>query len=209
MLKIKIISACDEKIKSLSDLSFQSIEKYCTSQGFDCERYIISAYNRPPAWYKIHAIKKNLEEGYDYVIWIDADAVIYNQNFDLLKLLNSQKTVYIAKDLNNFNTGVLIFKKNTISMQILDFIYSQTEYLHDVWWEQRAFIKTFDLNFLNIQEETEIVPQNILNSYDYYFYGYDHNHVGNFNSQSFIIHYPSLPYEIRFQQIQNIIKTNA
>jgi hypothetical protein len=204
MLKIKIISACDKNIKYLSDISFQSVQKYCLLNGFSCERYIISNYDRPPAWYKIYAIKNSLDEGYDYVVWVDADAVIYNQNFDLIKLLNTKKTVYVSKDLNDFNTGVLIFKNNDLSKQVLDFIYSKTEYLYDTWWEQRAFIKTFDLNYLNIQDETEVVPQKILNSYDYRLYGLGPNYSGHFNSESFVIHYPSLPYELRFQEIKNI-----
>jgi hypothetical protein len=205
--KIKIISAFDENMRELSDLSFSSVEKFCKKHDIDCERFLIENFDRPAPWFKILLLIDQLKNNdYDYIMWIDADACINNLNFDISSILQENKSFYISKDFNNFNSGVFIVKNTPFIADILQKIYSMSEYINHIWWEQAAFIDLYEQNYMSLQDNTCLVKQNILNAYDYSHYGYNRNKEGNFDEYSFVIHYPSLPYNVRFQEIKNIIE---
>jgi hypothetical protein len=196
-MKIKIISAYNEKMKALSDLSFRATEEFCEKHGFDCERYKIVEYDRPASWYKIKVILECLDQNYDFLLWIDADAIILNKNFNLKSLIKTDKNFYISKDLNTLNFGVFLARKNEFSKDLFEKIYSMTEYINHAWWEQAALIDLYNLDYNNIQSKTELVPQNTLNAYEYQYYGFDRSHDGQIDSNSFIAHFPALPLDSR------------
>jgi hypothetical protein len=203
---IKIISACDNNYKQLSDLSFSTVEKFCKVNNFLCERFLIKDFNRPASWFKIEKIIEEMESSKTkYFMWIDADALIYNMNFNLESILSTNKNFYVSKDLNNFNLGVFIIKNNEFSLNLLKKIYSMTEYDHHIWWEQAAFIDLFEKNYNFIQDNVEIVEQCILNAYDYRYYGSNENNIGHYNKDSFVIHFPALSYDLRFSLINKLL----
>ena len=205
--KIKIISAFDENMRDLSDLSFSSVEKFCEKQGIDCERFFIENFERPAPWFKILLLINQLKDNtYDYIMWIDADACVNNLDFDVTSILQDDKSFYISRDINNFNSGVFFVKNTPFITDLLHKIYSMNQYINHIWWEQAAFIDLYEQNYMSLQEEVCLVKQKILNAYDYRYYGYNENQEGNFDKESFVIHYPSLPYNIRFQEIKNIIE---
>jgi hypothetical protein len=205
--KIKIISAFDENMRGLSDLSFSSVEKFCKKQGVDCERFLIENFERPAPWFKILLLINQLKDNnYDYIMWIDADACINNLDFDITNILQDHKSFYISRDFNNFNSGVFIVKNTPFITDLLHKIYSMSQYINHIWWEQAAFIDLYEQNYMSLQEEVCLVKQKILNAYDYRHYGYNANQEGNFDKESFVVHYPSLPYNVRFQEIKNIIE---
>jgi hypothetical protein len=205
--KLKIISACDEKMMNLSDLSFFSVVNFCKKHNFDCERFAIESFDRPPSWFKIKLLIHQLQNtDYDYIMWIDADACINNYEFDISSILCHEKSFFVAKDLNDFNLGVFIIKNNQFAKSILFKIYSMTEYLNHIWWEQAAFIDLYKQNYNSIQEQVSIIEQKTLNAYDYRYYGYDEKHSGHYNKDSFVVHFPSLDPSLRYNLIQNIIQ---
>lgn len=205
-MRIKIVSACDDNMKVLSDISYPTIEKYCQFWNFSCERFNIKNFNRPASWYKISLLINEIDSNqFDYIMWVDSDAIIYNQNFDLRSLLRADKDFYLSKDLNNFNCGVFIIKCSDFSKSILEKIDSMSEYVNHIWWEQGAFIELFESNFNNIQDKVQIVDQNILNAYDYRFYGESEFHLGQYNKNSFVVHFPALPYHFRIDLMKNLL----
>lgn len=204
-MNICIISAYNSAFTSISDLSFRSVEIFCQKKHFFCKRFLIPAnFDRPCSWFKIKCIKEVLSSNlYDYVLWIDADAGIINNSFDLESLFKNNKDIYVSKDFNNFNFGVVAFKNSQVSIDFLNRIYESTDFLNHHWWEQAAFIDLYDRNYNYIQNHVEIVDQNILNAYDYGCFGFSSNHIGHFNKETFIFHCPSLPIDTRISLLKN------
>lgn len=207
-MKIKIISAYDKNFKEISDLSFPTLEKFSQKNQFDCERFFIEDFKKPAPWFKIDALIKAIElKQHDYVLWIDSDAIIFNQNFDIESIINNNKILHIAKDFNNINSGVMLWKTCEEGLSLLYKIQSMSEkYLNHIWWEQAAIIELYENNVDNILENTKFVEQSTLNAYEMVYY---HRNIkkGQINKNSFICHFPSLAIEIRKKLIINYIQS--
>ena len=205
-MKIKIISAYNSNYKSLSDLSFQTIDFFSKLNNFDFERFLISSYDRPFAWFKIKKIIEEIEnKKYDYLVWIDADAIIINNNFYVKKIIEEKYNFYISKDFNGINTGVFMIKSCDYIKDFFLKVYSLTEFLFHNTWEQAAIIKLINENYKNIQDHIKYIDQKIFNAYDYRLFGFDENHEGHFNNDSFIVHYPSLPLGVRLENMTRLL----
>lgn len=204
-MKVCIISAYNEAFSTISNITFKSIEVFCQKHSFFCKRFIIpNNFDRPCAWFKIKCLKEVLSlDMYDYVLWIDADAGIVNNSFDLKRIFLTNKDIYVAKDFNNFNSGVVAFKNSAFSLEILNSIYNSVNFLNHQWWEQAAFIDLYEKNHQNIQNNTDIIDQNIWNAYDYNFFGFSSSHSGHVHDQTFIFHCPALPLETRIELLKN------
>lgn len=205
-MNIKIISAYTENISEMAQINTYSISEYCLINSIDHEVFILKDIERPAPWYKIKIlIDEFAKNDYEYFLWIDSDAIIYNNKFDISTILKDNKEIYLSKDFNNINSGVILIKKTEFTLKILNKIWEMTEYLNHIWWEQKAIIHLIEENYLNINSVVEFVPQNILNAYDYRYYGFE-CHDGNFNSNSFVVHFPSLPVETRIHAMKNLLK---
>ena len=204
-MKLKIISAYNEKFKEISDLSFPTVESFCIKKSFDCERFLVEDFDKPTAWFKIKALIKEVEsKKHDYILWIDADAIILNQNFDIKQILDKSKSLYISRDFNNLNSGVMLLKCDEFSIALLKEVWRlSNEYLTHIWWEQAAIIKLFEIDFENVNKKTKIVEQSIFNAYETSYYGI--NKTGQINNDSFICHFPSLGMGTRIQLIKKYI----
>jgi hypothetical protein len=198
IIKIKIISAYtkNEPYMSMSDMTFPFIENYCVKRGFDCERYDLTESEREPVFMKIPLILGDLKK-YDYVVWVDSDAIIINTEFDVRDLVSSGRDLYISKDFYGVNAGVMVWRKCGFSENMLNRIWnSYNQYRNHVWKEKKALIDLLDSNYLSTKENVEYVPQKKLNAYDYSLYGVKHP-IGQYDSKSFLIHFPGLPNRIK------------
>lgn len=202
-MNVLYISAFNSGYKHLSDLTFPTVESFCSKNGFSAIRFEIpDHFDRPSSWFKIKKLIDLINDDsgssqFDYFAWIDCDAAILNAEFDVSIFLQNGFDFFIAKDFNNFNCGSFFIRNCNESLVLLQEIYNRTEYLNHIWWEQAAFIDLYESNFRNLQSRTKIVDQSILNSYDYNFYGRDLNFSGSVSKESFIFHCPSLPLKTR------------
>jgi len=197
IVKIKIISAYtrDPYFMGMSDITFPIISEYALKNGFACEKYDVTDGEREPVFMKIPLILNNLKK-YDYVLWIDSDAIVINSNFDLKKLIASGRNLYISEDFNGINAGVMLWRKCEFSEKILGKIWDlYDEYKNHVWKEQEALRNLIDSNYLSAREMTEYVPQKILNAYDYSLFNMNYS-KGQYDANTFILHFPSIPDRI-------------
>jgi galactosyl transferase GMA12/MNN10 family len=91
--------------------------------------------SRPPAWSKIRAVQALLigPERCDWVLWMDADAVIMNSNIRIEDFLpaDSSKDMIVVSDKNGgYNSGVFLFRNSMWSTQFLE-----------EWWNMNDFVR--------------------------------------------------------------------
>lgn len=204
---IKIITACDESkpYQELADICRFTIKRYCKRNGLAYSFYRISETERPPSWYKIRLLKKEFERKKTrYCLWMDSDALIHNPDFDLRSVIRPGKELYLSRDFNGINAGIMLWKNTRLNKRLLGRIWRSTRYLKHQWWEQKALIELVKADFEGIRERLEILPQKLFNAYDYSLYQKNHP-PGQLDANSFILHFPGLAHDVRKKQMEKYL----
>ena len=162
-LKRKRICICTfnigEKYKESTKYGSLSKKLYCEKWGysFDDDESIYDP-SRHPAWSKILLLKKCLLETcekytkkYDFVIWMDADTMIMNDEIHLEtlidKYIDTSKDFLVSRDNGyRINTGVWFIRNNDYTMNILNKVWDNTEKGEQEYWEQGSFCYLYDTN---------------------------------------------------------------
>ena len=132
---------------------------YATRHGYD----VINSNthidpSRPVAWSKLRAVRAALAlKKYDYVMYIDMDAVIMEPDITVESLIyasecgsgsGSGADIIMQQDWNGPNTGIWLAKDTAWTAQFLDLAWSQKQLVprkssagvsHPFEYEQRAF----------------------------------------------------------------------
>ena len=90
------------------------------------------------------------------------------------------KLVLLSRDNLNINTGNMFFKNDPKTMDLLEDIYAQTQFIDDLWWEQAAFIYLHNKK-QSVRNITQLVGLRLFNAYEEVW-----------RPGSFLIHFPSL-----------------
>lgn len=148
--KIGVVSLYTENISDLADLTNPSKQQYCEKWGYDfiCNCGTLDP-ERPPAWSKILLLRKLLDS-YDWLYWIDTDALIMNPETSLEDIIDDRYSMVVAKleseDLFgelHLNTGSFFIKSDDAGKKLLDAIYGQQEFTDHMCWEQQAFVDLY------------------------------------------------------------------
>lgn len=196
-MNCKIVSMFNDSHLKLHEVSKKSIKHFCDLSGISCDFFRIpSDFERPPAWYKIKVILDLLKTYDGYIVWMDADSVIHNNDTSIGSYLDENK-LYIVKDFNQINTGFFIVKTCQETIDFFEKVWSLTEYIDHIWWEQAAIIHLHDDNYLECQSFTKYLDQGIFNSYPMEYYGKEKKFKGCISDKSFTCHFPALPLNLR------------
>jgi|GEM_PF-6884155 len=204
---IKIITACDNSKThaELAEICKFSIKKYCRLHRLAYDFHTITETEVPAAWYKIQLLRKELENKKTrFCLWLDADSLIRNPDFDIRSLIREKKALYLAEDCNGVNTGVMLWKNTRLNKRLLKQIWKARHITKHPWAEQEALRLLILKNYEGIQDRVEWIPQNIFNAYDYALYGRTME-SGQVNENSFIVHFPGLDFEIRKQHMEKYL----
>ena len=138
-----------------------------------------------PYWLKCNFILKYIDL-FDYILWMDDDAGIVDQSFDINSFLNSldeSKSIFIANDENGINAGVFFMKNSEISKECLKYIISKQslkEY-NKLYYDQTVLI-----DFINNHKEIyQEISGSIFNAHHK---GFEHNHPNKYCDSTFIVH---------------------
>ena len=200
----------------MTDLTHPFLRKYADKHNFKLTIHEIptdyQTTHRPYSWFKVNSILNSFENtNDDFVVWVDADTLIINQDFELQSLIVPDKHFYVSRDFNDLNCGIMMWANNDYSKEILNKVWSMTEYVNHYWWEQAAIIDLYSKNYNLLKKYTQIVPQNILNAYEYRAMSVANIIIdeqwdkGQVTEESWILHMPSLGMPQRLSLIKDCI----
>jgi hypothetical protein len=209
---IKIISCCDDDFLEMSKISLSSINEYCSIHNLQFVKYSVpKSYNLPAHWYKLDCLLNEINdeknENIDYFLWIDSDAVILNNNFNINSIIDKNKFLHISKGFDTMNTGVMLFKKCSMSIDFISEAMLRTHYRNHPWQENMAMIEILFNEPNNFLPHVEFVKQNIFNAYDYDLYPeYQERqkNTGQYNKDSFIVHFPGMSKEKKLANMKRV-----
>jgi hypothetical protein len=157
--------------------------EYSNKHGYSYVKEIVKNedyINWHPTWIKIDVLKKYLPL-YDYIVWIDADAVFVNQDITIENLIDGNVDLVIPKlELDRVSgnmwthttTGFMIWKNSEWSQNILNLLWDEPkqfrfEFFHEQSRLDEILYENFKFvggeNILN-KEITDIETPVILNN---------------------------------------------
>jgi hypothetical protein len=129
------------------ELTKQRNQDYCTAHNFDYECLIGTLSDKyadanKGGWVKIEMIQRALQKGYEYIVWLDADALIKDLDTDLRDACPKGIGACWMRipQLNHWNVGVLYIQN---SQAVKNFVaeWLDTYPGEKQWMEQGEFNK--------------------------------------------------------------------
>lgn len=114
--------------------TLQNHQLYANKHGYrfqDGSSFIDTA--RPPAWSKIRAVQALFREECDWVLWLDADAVIMNSDIRIESFVPADPNIHLLVTYDRkftYNSGAWLIRNSPWSRQFLE-----------TWWNQRDFVE--------------------------------------------------------------------
>jgi len=162
---ICITTYYDKTFEKLGNIALKSMEKYGKKFKIDVIRYERKLSNRPPAWNKILVVKELLKK-YDFVIWMDSDAVFVRFDVDIRKEIKKGKDFYIS--LIEFNgkvvpnSGFFITRRSKWSIDFLNRVWNKKEYIYHNYWENAAIIDLLGYESVLSRNKYKVLINNFL-----------------------------------------------
>lgn len=184
-MKILITTVCGYPDMDIMKAIYHNRENY---QLYDTEVIPIKYHDRPHSWSKIKIIQNRIKNyDYDYIMWLDADALIANQLFDIARLIQPDYDFFYTTDINGFNGGSFIVRSCDLIYDALQKAWDMTDYINHIWWEQIPLWKSVNETGCRLCE----LPKKSINSYP-----------NDFTPGDFILHFPGVPN--KFETIKKL-----
>jgi hypothetical protein len=103
------------------------------------------ADGRPPSWGKVPLLL-DVMCSYEFVGWIDADALIVDGSRDLAAELRPRKHLYLVEHAHRSgettaNAGVMMLRSSRWSRRLLRQVWKQADLIEHRWWENAALMR--------------------------------------------------------------------
>mgnify|MGYP001269079836 CR=1 FL=1 len=170
--------------------------------------------DRPSPWHRISFIPELFDEGFDFVFWMDADALFLRYDRDIREVIEPGKDLYMVQipiseelqisgsSLNKSipNTGVMLLRNCEWTRKFLEKVWNREEYRDHPWWENAAVIDL--LGYFGLLRKGEDQPNKDLLDH-IKFIDSEWNSMPHVCSGSHPIvhHYAGLPLQTRIEKM--------
>ena len=188
-----------KSFKEIAELTKPSKEEYCKKFGYDFLSEEVIETDREIGWRKIDVFRERLISGYyDWIVYVEADAMICNLTIPLTDILDDKYDMIIAKNSiskgwDGINCGVMAIKNSQWSLDFLYKIDSKENFWNHPWQEQAAIIDEIENN-PEVLKNIKIEKCSIINAFHHVWYNFD-----DFKFGDFILHDAGASNEHRFK----------
>jgi hypothetical protein len=145
MSTVKLLTGFDRGFRAIGDITVPRMRQLADRFGYDF-RYddTLSAAPHRPNWAKVPYLLRELADGADFVVWIDADALILRFDRDIRDCLDDHHDLWMAWHTHvncetpHPNTGLMIFRNNEWSRDFLTKVWALRDRIATPWEEQSA-----------------------------------------------------------------------
>ncbi len=229
-MNIIILSVHDATFQPIANLTVPHMIEYCQRHDYklkidNCVDAVDTSSKQPFQHIinhrKLMLIKNHiLSQKYDWVFWLDTDALIMNMTIKLEYFIDNNYDLIIGEDWNGINAGVFFIKSCQASVDFIDSCiqYKPTQFDKErtpYWWwpsEQCAITRCINMKRTRIVHHSlfngYIIEPNSTNMWPQYDIGpFDKNFKPKvFTHGDFIIHFVSYDIPHKVAQISHYIK---
>jgi len=167
---LTLVTLHDQKMAAVAKVTSRRLRQYAEHHGYKLVQYdSLLDPSRHPAWNKILAVRHALlSRQSEWVMWIDADAIIMNLRTHATDLIPEDRDMVFATDFNGLNSGVFLVRYCDWSLKFLDTVYFLGDVNYDpdgfgAKWEQNT-IKHLLEHFDDSAAHVAMLPQDRMNS---------------------------------------------
>jgi hypothetical protein len=150
MLKICAATSYTRDFEKVGNFSALTLKTYTQKFGYDLRiNSDLVVTDRGASWQKIPLIRELFHEGYDFVFWMDADAIFMRYDQDLQEVIEPGKDLYMVNhpipdpflgQMDTPNAGVLLLRNCEWTQNLLQDLWDFEEYIRHPWWENAALL---------------------------------------------------------------------
>lgn len=126
-------------LPNYAQLSIAINKLYCDKWGYDYKFFRHPVNKMPPYWLRVFDLRALLNHDYDYIVYLDLDAIFYDQNRSIESVIENvgDYDIYVGKDIHPYryvNSGAYIVKNSPFSHQFVNEwcnVYTST--VHKDW----------------------------------------------------------------------------
>ena len=211
-MNICVVSLYDDNYKELADITLENnCREYCTIHNYECHIKKDNFGLKHLGFEKIRLLLELLKtDKYDWIYWRGADTLITNFQIKLENLIDPNYHFLISLDVHGINSDSLFIKNSPQGIKLFEDILSYSNTSPE---EQLV------INYLyeNNQDIIKLVPQKLMNSYNYSLYtseepwnvyGVQHEcilnqdqlgYYGGWDIGDFLLHWPGIRNDKRIE----------
>jgi hypothetical protein len=150
-MNILLLTAFDDSMEPVARLSIPTMQRYASRYGCAFRAVEGNSGDRPGAWLKIPAIREALAENFDFVWWLDADALVVRSDVDIRSAIDPNANLQLAwhgptattwtnsDHPPHFNTGSMLIRAGTWSQDFFARLW-QIGQIDHVWKDQATLL---------------------------------------------------------------------
>lgn len=201
--RLTLVTLSDDLMASVAEITAARLRAYADRQSYPFIHYQkLLDPSRPAAWNKLLAVRNALlSRQTEWVMWIDADAIVMNMDFPATRLIDSRTDLICASDHNGLNTGIFLVRYCDWSLRFLDCAYFLGEVRADPdgynpLWEQST-LKHLMRHFAETESHIKVLPQAAMNS-----------SMETYRAGDFIVHLSGLSNEHRLAALASLVSNS-
>lgn len=146
-----LLTACDSVQQPLADLTIPRMKAFAATHGYE-QRFIHGDnWKRPRGWLKIEAIRAALEDGFDFILWMDVDAIVLRNDVDVRTAAVDGADLHMAWHGPNtseimatdfvphFNSGIMLIRATDWSRAFFKQVWEIGQLRHP-WFDQATIL---------------------------------------------------------------------
>jgi hypothetical protein len=152
---ICIATSYDTPFRQIGDYAAMTLRCYARRHGYAALIEDNIAIDRPPSWHCVRLIPQLFDRGFDFVMWIDADAIFSRFDVDVADLITESHDLYMVSHEHPVhspplvpNMGVILARNCLFCRDLFARLWAMEQYRDHPWWENAAMIKLLGLNSL-------------------------------------------------------------
>ena len=141
-----ICSLATGRHRELLAESAPTMQAYALRHGWDVVLSCEELTERPPSWAKVRLIQQLMDD-YEFVFWVDADALHVDLDADVLTHTGPDADVWFARhpqernpDATVVNAGIILARSTDWTRSLVDAMWDSTQFIDHNWWENAALL---------------------------------------------------------------------
>ncbi len=146
-----LLTACDSAQKPLADFTIPRMKAFAAAHGYQ-QRFVHGDnWKRPRGWLKIEVIRAALQDNFDFVLWMDIDAIVLRNDVDVRTAAANAADLHMAWHgpetseimaadfVPHFNSGVMLIRVTDWSRGFFNQVWEIGQLQH-AWFDQATIL---------------------------------------------------------------------